>query len=662
MSRDVFTRIADHASAVPGNCALISLGGDGKPVGQSMTYGELHAASARVGAGLIAAGCVGRPVLSCVETPSSFLCLFLGAIMAGAVPIPLYGAGSRRKRALQEAVAENAQPALLVHEGKRQSVSVPQMDVADLMNAAVNAPLPKIGGEQRNSPAYLQYSSGSTGRPKGIMVTPRNLATNVDALARAYGVDNHSVMVNWMPVFHDFGLVFGLMTPLAFGATIVALRPQDVARQPALWLQALSDYRGTVSGGPDFIYRACVDAISEEARAGLDLSAWKTAVVGAEPIRKTTMEAFEKRFRENGLSAGALRPSYGLAEATLIVSGDVADEDTGQRQWRSMVDPAGQMQNAAVSCGHIAQGCEVKIRLEDREADEGEVGEVYVAGDGVAAGYWNNTEATNATFVTIDGSRFLRTGDLGFLSGNELFLTGRLKDVIIHAGEKHYSEDIEATIAALDPQLTGSRAVAFGVPVGEEERVVVACELSSSAIEHSEALVPQIKRAVLEMHGLVVQECLWLRHNQLARTTSGKLRRSEARRAYLAGELAGRNHTAPKECRDDPWVPILVGVLADLADHHGAKLPANVTATSRFAELGLDSIVAMRVVASLTDLFGAALPVTRFIGDATVGNAAAEIARSIRAGLDDEGQRRADRMLKRIGERASPPRELENAI
>ena len=663
MVEHVLARILRIAAHEPDRVAIVSLDSSSNETSESMTYGDLDRGSQHVASALIAYGCVGRTVLSSVEDAKRFVCLFLGALRAGAIPVPLYAAGSPRKKVLQNAVVKDAGPVLLVHGGQPQDVSVEQVCVDKLLSHEF-CELPAVPQTVReDSLAYLQYSSGSTGTPKGIMVTARNIATNVLAIAHAVGISQRSVMVNWMPLFHDFGLVFGLLTPLAEGARVISIRPQDVGRDPAVWLKALSDQRGTVTGAPDFVFRACTHGISQDLLQSLDLSCLEVAVASAEPNHQSTLEEFERRFAEVGLAPGALRPSYGLAEATLVVTSDPAGPYQNGRRWRVSGRDETELRNGVVSCGRAALWTELRIRSGNRDLPDGEIGEVYVSSPGVTAGYFNRPQDTADAFLELEGEVWLRTGDEGFLSEGELFITGRVKDMIVFAGENHFAEDIEATVASLDPVLAACRVVVFGVTVGVQEHVVVACELPSRFRGRRPELAARIRQVVLKEHGLMVHEVVWPRGNQVARTTSGKPRRRETKKDYLAGKLSGKPsvHNALTQ-GEDIWVPVLSDLIRDIVRQNGVQVPSGFDNKATFAEIGVDSLIAMRIASEIAEIFGVSLQITKLLGAVTFDAAADEVARQIRSSLSDDDQDHVARIIEQAARETKNKNRYENAL
>ncbi|WP_424186613.1 amino acid adenylation domain-containing protein [Actinokineospora sp. G85] len=402
--------------------------------------------------------------------------------------------------------------------------------------------------------ALLQYTSGSTSTPKGVMVSDRNLLANSEIIRDAFDLSPSSVAVSWLPAYHDMGLIDGVLQPIHTGFPVYLMPPTAFLKEPIRWLRAISRHGATHSGGPNFAYTLCAQRTTVADRQELDLSGWLSAYNGAEPIRSDTLTTFAEAFALHGFRPRAAYPCYGLAEATLMVTG--VDLGRGARVLSVAGDQlstagtareAGQGEQVTelVGCG-LARG-DARVRVVDpvsrTECAPGAVGEIWVGGESVAAGYWNLPEETEKTFnarLACSGEGpFLRTGDLGFLDADELFVTGRLKDLIIIRGGNHYPQDLERTVDECDPAIRTGCAAAFAVPGPDSERLVIVCELTpeASASFDGAAIVQAIRRGVRERHGLGVSAVGLLPPGQVPKTSSGKIRRRESRSRYLDGAL-----------------------------------------------------------------------------------------------------------------------------
>lgn len=403
-------------------------------------------------------------------------------------------------------------------------------------------------GAQSTEAALIQYTSGSSGEPKGVMVSHRNLLANQEAISRAFGTDGRSVIGGWLPLHHDMGLIGQLLHPLWLGARGVVMAPWAFAHEPLSWLRMIGEYGVTATAAPGFAYDLCVRRVPRERIAELDLSGLETAVVGAEPVRAETLRAFTERFAPAGLRPGALRPAYGLAEATLLVSAGAPAPRPRQRavdagaleEGRLRPAVPGGRQRTLVGCGRPADS-EVRIVAPESRAvlPDGEVGEIWVRGDGVAAGYWGRPADTRAAFDarTGDGAGgFLRTGDLGVLDGGELFVTGRLKDILIAQGRHLHPHDLEQSVQSASP-LCGAATV-FSVE-SEHEHIVVIQEVAAGHTTD-----PDLGRLGETLQGRLASDfavpspsIVLVRPGTIRRTTSGKVRRSRMRQLFLSGSL-----------------------------------------------------------------------------------------------------------------------------
>ncbi|MCA1644005.1 MAG: fatty acyl-AMP ligase [Chloroflexi bacterium] len=391
--------------------------------------------------------------------------------------------------------------------------------------------------------AILQYTSGSTGTPKGVMLTHANLLANSALIAWRYNHSTATRGVMWVPPYHDMGLVGGILQPVFGGFPVTLLSPLTVLQRPLRWLQAVSRTRATTSAGPLFGFELCVERITPEQRSALDLSSWRVAAVGAEPIRADVLDRFARAFEECGFRREAFVCSFGLAEATLMVTGGSLPAPPVVRAFDS-----GNAARVLVGCGPSLPGQRVVVVDPDtrRPCSPGEVGEIWVAGPSVAAGYWGQPAATRQTFQAYladsEDGPFLRTGDLGVLDAEqELFVTGRLKDLIILEGRKLYAEDLELCAGNSHAALSPERCAAFGVLVQGVERLAVAAEVrraNGQSDADRAAIVRAIQAALVAEHDIGADAVLLVRPGGLPRTTSAKLQRHACREALQAGTLA----------------------------------------------------------------------------------------------------------------------------
>jgi len=417
---------------------------------------------------------------------------------------------------------------------------------------AADAALPEIAA---GDTALLQYTSGSTSAPKGVVVTHANLLANLAMIRAGFGNTARSTYVSWLPHYHDMGLIIHLLQSLYLGSLGVLISPVAFLQRPLNWLRAISDYRAEVSGGPNFGYELCVGRYRAEAMQGIDLSSWRVAINGAEPVRDGTIRRFAEIFAPHGFAPTSMHPAYGMAEATvLIASGPRGAAPVTRRLSRAglqenrVAAPEGDADaQTAVGCGRALVGERIAIVDPDdhRRLGADEIGEIWVAGPNVAQGYWANRAATTESFgaaIAGEGEAvWLRTGDLGFFdAAGELFVTGRIKDIIIIRGANHYPQDIEHTVETAHPALAPHGGAAFAtIDDHGDERLVIVQEVERSQRHHAEPaeLVARIREAVVSEHDIVPFSVTLLRPGALPKTTSGKIQRAQSRRLWLEGGL-----------------------------------------------------------------------------------------------------------------------------
>ncbi len=555
--------LGDWATKAPHRRAYVYLS-DGEREEASLTFAELHVAVTAAAQRLTAYARPGDRVLLFYPSGLDFIVAFLACLCSGVVAVPV--SVPNRKRGL-EIVA-----GITVDSGAICILSVGALLARyeeDFAAAAGLSQLPRIDtaswgavepgrspgaagllGPDLEAPALLQYTSGSTGVPRGVIVTHANLADNQSQQQACANNDERTVIVSWLPMFHDMGLGTVLQA-LWVGAECVLMSPSAFLQKPARWLQAITRYRGTRSGGPDFAFDLCARSIGKDERQELDLSSWSYAYNGSEPVRAATLSRFYEAFASCGFRWEAFHALYGLAEATLFVSGEPLDKAPAVERFSRhslekrvvRVDPSDNSQ-ALVGCGRTWLGGRILIVDPETlvECAAGQIGEIWVAGPSVAAGYWGKDTDTLETFrahTAAGQGPFLRTGDLGFHHGDSLYVTGRSKDLIIVRGRNHYPQDIEDTVSTCHPALEPQRCAAFSVESEDGESLVVAQEVKRSALRSIDAedVFRAIRKSVADRHGLYAAAIVLLRPLALPRTTSGKVRRKACRDAFLNQSL-----------------------------------------------------------------------------------------------------------------------------
>ncbi|HEY3504614.1 MAG TPA: amino acid adenylation domain-containing protein [Actinocatenispora sp.] len=619
--------LRERADQTPDDLAYAELDGSGE-TRRTVTYAELDVAARTVAAGLGARHRPGDRIVLVLSGHVDFLVAFLGTLYAGMVPVPAAppaGASAAQRMATQ--VADCAPAAVLADDATLGTVRAAVGPVA--------APLADLGtGEPADRPAavvpsdlaFLQYTSGSTARPKGVMVSHRNVLANEALIARRFGNGRDTVVCSWLPNFHDMGLIGGLLQPLYLGRPAYLLTPRQFLARPDAWLRAVSRYRATTSGGPNFAYELCVRRVSEEAARELDLSSWRVAFTGAEPIRPDTLRRFGDRFGAAGFPRRSFLPCYGLAEATLYVAGAEPGRGlvTGTFSARGLatgaaVPPVDEADRSVLpSSGRTDETVPVVVvdPNGDEELPPDRIGEICVGGDGVAAGYWERPEASAETFGrTVGGRTLLRTGDLGFVRAGELYVTGRAKDLIIVRGRNVYPQDLESAAATADLPLRPDAIVAASRPDPAGTEVLLLAEVHGSA-RPGAAEAGLLRAHLVETTGVLVHTVVFLRPGGIPRTTSGKVQRAAAAARFTAGELPVRYAGSvpvddaagdPAES-DDP-----VALVARALGTDVAAVPLDVPLVA----LGLDSVRAAQLALALERL-GARVPVPELLTACTL--------------------------------------------
>ncbi|BAJ28570.1 MULTISPECIES: fatty acyl-AMP ligase [Kitasatospora] len=521
-------------------------------------YAELDAAARRLAVLLADRGVAGGRVLVLQSETANFVSSVLGCLYAGAVAVPAPVPGNRRnhdERTL--GILKDAAISLVLTDRaaapgiSRLIAEAGHGGVPCLAVDAIEQPDPadwRMPALDPDAPAVLQYTSGSTGDPRGVMVSHRNLAANQRAVTALLGTGPEDRIGGWLPLHHDMGLIGQLMHPLWLGATSVHLPAELFMRHPVHWLRTVSEHRLTVSGGPDIGYELCRRRVTERQLEGVDLSGWRTAVNAAEDVRPTTLDGFARRFEPYGFRPEAFLPAYGLAEATLAVTGGrrgrtgpLAADAAALEQHRLTGPLPGRPVRELVGCGRPGpEGPELRIvdPQTREELPEGRIGEVWVRGESVAAGYWKRPLENNATFraVTAAGAEgFLRTGDLGVLRDGELYLTGRLKELLLVAGRNLYPQDIERGAQQLSSRL--GAGVVFSA--GPRDGLVLVQEVRPGGRADLDlpALNLSLRVFVSREFEVRIGNVLLVRPGTVRRTTSGKLERSTMRSLLLAGRL-----------------------------------------------------------------------------------------------------------------------------
>jgi len=532
---------------------------------ETMTYGELDSKARAIAASIQTQGIEpGERVLLVFSPGCALIQAFYGCFYAGCVAVPIYPPAQEKLLAKATRIINNSTPILALMTADHLAKFATTNDRGKaffntIPCQAVDTIKPTLS-DQWQAPsfkdhdiAFLQYTSGSTMHPKGVMVGHSNLLDNLDKIYHSYGMNDDTVLFSWLPPHHDMGLIGCILTPIYSGIPVYMMSPFSFLQNPLSWLKNISKYRATISGSPNFAYDYCVKRIKEEKKQGLDLSSWQVASNGAEPVRQQTMDHFYQAFKNYGFNKNAFYPCYGLAEATLLVTSGIPGSGykTLTLTKEAFQDHRVHFSNddsldsyRLVSCGKLVQ--EVKIVDPDtlELCDNDQVGEIWVHSDSVAKGYWQQSDETAHAFAgEIKGDdskkRYLRTGDLGFLHEEELYVTGRIKDLIILYGKNHYPQDIEYTLHHAAFHTLLGKCAAFVIHSKEDYKLTVMCEIKNRFIElpEQETLFNTIFQCIYQEHQLEVQNIVLIPLKSMPHTTSGKIKRNFCRSHFLDGTL-----------------------------------------------------------------------------------------------------------------------------
>lgn len=521
-----------------------------------LTYGDLYSRALAVAGQLIRHCKSGDRVLLLFPQSLDFIVAYFGCLYAQVIAVPINPPRKNRIQDATRSIVKDCEPSAVLTVSAMLETMRPSLEsICEALHwfPVDHVPDPADSNFHpqpcsADAIAFLQYTSGSTSDPKGVMVSHGNLSANQAMIKRAFGTDQQSTVVGWTPFYHDQGLIGNVLHPLYLGTTSILMSPMTFIRWPLLWLSAISRYRAHASGGPNFAFDACVTRADRGNVPDLDLSCWKVAFNGAEPIRYETLRRFSERFAPFGFRAESLYPCYGLAEATLLVTG--SQKGRSPRTLEADVEELSHKRYAKAQggCGRTLVGSgivplEAQLRIVDpetrRSCPANQVGEIWVAGEHVAQGYWKRPETTADIFqATCDGETgptYLRTGDLGLVVDGELYIVGRLKDLVIIRGKNYYPQDIEHTVQSSHLALNPGGCAAFSVPDAGSEKLVVVQEIKREQRLKADVIdvVASIRAAVTQEHELSVGDLVLTLSGQLQKTSSGKIMRAAARKRYL---------------------------------------------------------------------------------------------------------------------------------
>ncbi|KYC37612.1 AMP-dependent synthetase [Scytonema hofmannii PCC 7110] len=668
-----------HSRALnePDRLALVFLE-DGEIASDRLTYQSLDRQARAIAAQLQSLGLEGERALLLYSPGLEFVSAFFGCLYAEVVAVPAYP--PRRDRFLERllSIIADAQPKIILTDTSTLSDLERRFSTNQELKALfwlTTDTIPSQLEQQWQKPAiandtlaFLQYTSGSTAMPKGVMVTHGNLLHNSEHIYRCFQHTPHSQGVIWLPPYHDMGLIGGVLQPVYAGFPVTLMSPVAFLQKPIRWLEAISQFKATTSGGPNFAYELCISKITPEQRVNLDLSSWEVAFNGAEPIRAETLERFVEAFAPCGFRREAFYPCYGMAEGTLIVSGGlktaapiISQVDRKAIEQNQVV--CGESENSQTLVGLGRAWLDQKIVIADpktlTQCSSGRVGEIWVSGSSVALGYWNQPEASEQTFqaylADTQTRPFLRTGDLGFLQDGELFITGRLKDLIIIRGHNYYPQDIELTVEQSHPALRIAGGAAFTIEVDGVERLAIAQEVERHYLRQLDInqVVGAIRQAISEAYELQVYAIVLLKTGTIPKTSSGKIQRHSCRTGFLKGtlEIVGN-------WQEPPPMDVDLQASAEFWRQSFDAEPSSITAEQiqawlvfrlskelkiaseeidiqeAFAYYGLDSSVAIAITGELIDWLGYEVEPTLFWEYPNIEELARYLAQLLNSGKD----------------------------
>ncbi len=630
---------------------------DGVIENESFTYRQLEIRSKAVGAAMQRIGVKGDRVLLLFQPGLFYVASLYACFYSGFIAVPAYP--PRRKKGIDKIhniIIDSGATICLVSQHVFNDINkvLPDDTILKTLQWIVydditdedmlNFTETEIEGEDV---ALLQYTSGSTGNPKGVIITQKNILYNSEYIRQSFGLDSNSVGVNWLPIFHDMGLIGGVLQAAYVGGVNIGMPPMAFLKKPLNWLKAIEKYGGTTAGGPNFSYDYCVQKVSDDDCKELDLSSVDVFFCGAELIRKSTYKQFCSKFAVSNARANQLYSCYGMAETTLIVTGgyqkaqpvyiNVDAVALSENKFKKADDHNSQV--SLVGCGHTWMETVIEIvnPVTMKKTDKNEIGEVWIGGPTIAAGYWNKSEETSRTFgATLeDNSSFLRTGDLGFFYDNELFITGRLKDLIIIRGANYYPNDIEFTIQSNISELRQNSGAAFSVSENNEEVLVIIQELERTAMRNTDynKIIDNIRRVIAEDNEIDTHAIVLIRAGSIPITSSGKIQRRQTKYDYLSGNLSvvaewkrvetegeysiSKKNNVPTEEVIREWLILWV-----IRNQHFRRSEINLD--KNIMSYGIDSLAAVTLETEISKQFGFQWHVSSFMLNPTINKLAAE--------------------------------------
>lgn len=631
--------LSEHAKRSPEKTAYTYLL-NGEDCEASLNYSELNQKVSQLAHRLRSFAVEGDRAILLFSHGLEFIVTFLACLRAGIIAVPAYPPKRNYSIVRLEAILEDSQPSVVLVEQGSRSVLDELENQYQILEISIEEEVEPgssffddVTGEQI---AFLQYTSGTTELPKGVMVSHRNIVANEHMIQSAFDHNADSVLVGWLPFYHDMGLIGNLLQPLFVGAHGVFFSPYAFMQKPKRWLEAVSKYRATTSGGPNFAYQLCVERIADSAIADLDLSSWKVAFNGSEMIRDSTLKAFSEKFQHVGFRKSAFFPCYGLAESTLMVSGGRVQRDFVSGESLSPGDrvlrESGATGITLVGSGEVVHSSEVCIVDPDTLTlfPQDTIGEIWVSGEHIAKGYWNRSEQSQDTFnQQIEGQKgvYLRTGDIGYLSEGNLYIVGRIKELFKIRGRVFYPQYIEADLFHLDDILKADGAAVFTIDEGlGSEALIVAHEISAvESVEYLQQLCHRIRKSVLNKHDLVVKTVLLVRSWKLPRSSSGKIQRHRCSEMFQKDEfsvVARCDYSAMSEDVSEAFELELESVDESLLDFISSALgveKVELKPSTSLIALGIDSVQITAFIQALEKRYQLQLDFNQVYDGMTIG-------------------------------------------
>jgi acyl transferase domain-containing protein/acyl-CoA synthetase (AMP-forming)/AMP-acid ligase II len=661
--KDLVSILIKHAQLTPARDAYCFISGE-QHTQKTVSYQQLDHSARVIGAQLRQTLNKGDRALLMFHSGIEFIEAFFACLYAGVIAVPVYPPKKNQKIERLQSIIEDADASVVLTTAVIYQRCQPMFEadprlktlsllVTDIISKDSHAAVLEQVQINSEDIAFLQYTSGSTGDPKGVIIDHQNMINNEMLIQKSCGHNINSKMVSWLPHFHDMGLIFGVLQPIFIGVTGVLMSPEFFIQKPIRWLKVLSEFKGTTSGGPNFAYDLCIDTIKDEELSGLDLSHWQVAFNGAEPVRAETMARFSEKFARCGFSANAFFPCYGMAETTLIATGAhfktkplvLSIDGESLTQGRAVIASETNIDSviAAVSSGYAWLEHQVKVvdPSSCQLCADSHVGEIWIKGDSVAKGYWNrpdiNQEVFNATILGNDGDSdgvqggFLRTGDLGFMQKNELFVTGRAKDLLVFRGRNHYPQDIELTTEKAHKALKINGGSAFSTDINNVERLIIVQEVNRTAIRslNPKEIFTSIVQQVVDVHEITPFDIVLIKPGRVLKTSSGKIQRQGNKQAYLSEqfEVLARYHTT--SCNDEintnlkSTAPAVLtpqkgssneplAIIKDIIARATSLSASEVDIDMAFQAMGIDSMLTVQLSAALESHIGIELSDTVF--------------------------------------------------